>query len=231
MYILTSVKDVAVVYKQTSALTFDGFMYDMMVSFEAKPATLHKMWLFPQSDGTGYQSVAKNPHQKCLAQLTRDFHHQQLEPGPQMTDMAAKFLNYIDNGLQWEKVVGKKYYYYDDGSKVVLLKEWCGDVLVEAATRAFFGDTLCEMQPDLCKQFYTFDDESWKLIYRFPRFLAPKLYAAKDTITASFVRWFRLPPEKRQGEAWFVRTLEAEQRVLGVDEDEIAKLMVMIYWA
>jgi hypothetical protein len=231
MYILTSPQDVSDAYKNTASLTFDGFMHDIMVAFRASPSAIQKMWLYPRSGGAGYQSIVENPHQKCLAQLTRDFHHQQLHPGPHLDDIAPKFLNYINNALQWENVSGN---YVskdtDTESKEISLKAWCGDVLLEAATRAFFGDALLEIQPDLFRHFIAFDDNSWMLIYRYSRFLAKPMYSAKDTVTDALTRYFKLPRDKRVGEAWFVRTLESEQRSLGIKDHDIATLMMMIYW-
>lgn len=232
MYVLTSPQDVTDAYKNTVALTFDGFVRDIMVDFEASPSAVEKMWLLPQSGGAGYQSVTvENPSKKCLAKLTQDLHHQQLLPGPHMADLGDKFLRYINNSLKWKNISGcyvsKE---VDDQTKEINLKAWCGDVLLEAATRAFFGDSLLEIQPDLFRHFFDFDDNSWMLVYKYPRSLAKKMYAAKDATADAIIRYFNLPRDKRPGEAWFVRTLEAEQRSLGIKTEDIALLMLMVYW-
>ena len=229
MYVLTSPQDVSDAYKNTTALTFDGFMYDIMIGFEASPNAVQKMWLYPGSGGSGYQSIVDNPHQKCLAKLTREFHRQQLHPGPNLNEIGDKFLNYISNALQWENF-SRKHPPDDNGQVEISLKGWCSDVLLEAATRAFFGDALLEIEPDLFRHFFTFDDNSWMLLYKYPRFLARHMYNAKDAAVHALTQYFKLPRDKREGETWFVRTLESEQRSLGIDDRDIANLMMMVYW-
>jgi len=230
MYVLTSPEDVSEAYKNTEALTFDVFVHDIMVSFGASPSAIKKMWLYPQSGGAGYQSNVANPYQKCLAQLTRDFHHQQLHPGPKLDDIGVKFLKYINTSLQWNNIPGKSVHKDGTLSKVISLKQWCGDVLLEAATKAFFGNALLKLQPDLFRDFFTFDDNSWMLMYRYPRFLAKDMHKAKDAAINALTKYFELPRAKRQGEAWFVRTLELEQRSLGIGDRDIATLILMVYW-
>ena len=206
-----------------------------MVAFGASCDAIEKMWLPPSDDKHGFNAQVANPNHKSLAQLTRDFHKQQLHPGENQRSLSAKFQDYIDESLRWDRMsanINDKYILRSgDLFKDVSLKGWCAEVLLNAATRAFYGETLLQNQPDLFRDFFDFDDNSWMLMYRYPRFMARSMYQAKDAAVDALTQYFAMPKESRRGEAWFIRTLEAEQRQLGIGDRDIATLNLMVYWA
>ncbi|KAI9879019.1 MAG: hypothetical protein M1830_009818 [Pleopsidium flavum] len=228
-YVLTSPKDVTAAYKDTEGLTFDVFVRDIMVSFGATPGAIQKMWLSASDDSTGFESSTPNPLHKCLAQLTRDFHKQQLHPGENLDALGSKFQTYIDELLRCDSLLPSTSS-SPSSWKELSLVDWCGDVLLNAATRAFFGEKLLEIEPNLLRDFFDFDNNSWMLMYRYPPFLAKEMNRAKTRAIDGLTAYFALPKDQRTGEAWFVRTLEAEQRKLGIGDRDIATLILMVYW-
>lgn len=228
LYILTSPDDISAAYKETEALTFDIFVRDMMDSFGASKQSMDGMWL-PAGDH-GFNALVPNPERKCLADLTRDFHKQQLHPGPELDNISGKFIACIDESLQW-KHISTRYAGLEDGvTRTVSLKDWCGEVLLYAATESFFGSALLRLKPDLFSKFFDFDDDSWMLLYKYPRFLSRRMHDAKDEAIDALTRYFALSKEQRLGEAWFVSTLETEQRRLNVGNRDIATLILQVYW-
>lgn len=230
-YVLTSPQDAALAYKNTDALTFDGFIRDAMVSCGLSPTAIAKMSLFPKD---GFKAPIPNPDQKCLAQITRDFHKLQLHPGEHQIILSQRFLDLIDQSLSWrvlasvavpEYVISSK-----EGGVELSLKRWCGDVLLNAATQAFFGKSLLAAAPDIFRDFFAFDDDSWMLLYNYPRFLARDMYRGKDASVAALTKYFELPEESREDRAYFVRTLEQGLRDLDIDNQDIAKCFLMMYW-
>ena len=101
---------------------------------------------------------------------------------------------------------------------------------MDSATRAFFGDRLLELEPELLQSFFDFDDNSWKLTYKLPGFLSKEVTAAKQKGIDALTRYFQLAKEERPGEAWLVRTLEAEMRHVGIQEPDIAAFIMIFYW-
>ena len=232
-YVLTSADDISEVYKTTETLSYDSFVRDIMAACGASPGAIEKMWQFDSQTSKDLPGNPPNTRQKCLAQLTRDFHKQQLHPGEKQTELRNKFLFHIEESLHWETMRDRYILRFDESScsREILLKKWCGDVLLEAATRAFFGKILLQIKPDLFHDYFEFDDSSWQLLYRYPRFLAKGMYHAKDSAVDALTRYFVLPSEERgPEEAWFVRTLEGEQRKLGIGDRDIATLFLMVYW-
>lgn len=69
------------------------------------------------------------------------------------------------------------------------------------------------------------------LMQHCPSFMAKRMYRVRNAAIDALTKYFSLPKESRQGEAWFVKTLEAEQRKLAIGDKDIATLMLMVYWA
>ena len=227
--VLTSPEDVAAVFKNVDSFTFDGFVQDVMAYFGASSSGIEKMCLLPGQDGVEV-ATALNPTKKCLAQLARDFHRLQLHPGPHQAELSEKFLCYISQSLQWKFISAATMVKAGKELKQLSLKRWCGDVLLEAATRAFFGELLLEIQPDILDNFFDFDDDSWMLMFRIPRVFAKSMYRCRDAITRALVKYYQTPKERRRDAAWYIQTMEAEQRRLGIDDRDIAKITIMVYW-
>lgn len=53
---------------------------------------------------------------------------------------------------------------------------------------SFFGEALLEIEPDLFRTSFDFDDDSWMLLYRYPKFLAKRLYRSKDAAIDAMTR-------------------------------------------
>ena len=228
---MTSLPDVAATYKNTTSLTFDGFVRDAMVGCGISSVAVEKLFLFPKD---GFNAPVPNPEQKCLAQLTRDIHRQQSQPGEHQTILSQKFQDFIDESLSWKVLQAAprpKYVAASGDTSVELsLKGWCADVLLNAATRAFFGESLLQVAPDLFRDFFLFDDNSWMLLYGYPRFLAQDMYRGKDAAVSALIKYFDQSPELRQDSAFFVRTLEKALKDLDIHEQDRACFFLMTYW-
>lgn len=114
--------------------------------------------------------------------------------------------------------------------RTVSLLAWTREVLLDGATRAFFGDRLIELEPRLVESFFFFDDNSWKFTYKIPRPWSNDMYAAKKTAQDALEAYFKLSKEQRPGATWLVQTLETEMKARGIGESDIAALLMMIFW-
>ena len=228
LYVITSSQDAAAVYKNTTSLTFDDYIRDVMVSFGGTPSAVEKMWQVPGRGDT--VPFSPNPAHKTLAHLCGDWYRHQLHPGRPLDILQSGFLHNINFSLLWEKISDNVVLSSTHDSKVVSLLGWCREVLLDSATRAFFGDRLLELEPELFQSFFDFDDNSWKLTYKLPGVLSKEMTAAKQKGIDALTRYFQLPKEERPGEAWLVQTLEAEMRHVGIQDPDIAAFVMMFYW-
>ena len=233
-YVITSPGDVAATYKKTDSLIFDMFVRDMMLNFGISPYSVEKMWQVPSENERGAYAQVPYCEQKCLAHLFRSLHKNQLHQGENQRVLTARFRKFIGESLRWENLPSgstREYVLASSGpSKRISLKGCCADILMSAATRAFFGDAITQRRPDLFRQFYAFDDDSWMLMYKYPRFLASSMYKGRDEANDALEQYFESPKENPQGEAWFVRVAEDKQRELGIGNRDIATSLLMVYW-
>lgn len=231
LYVMTSPRDIAHVYRNTSELTFDTFIRQTLRSLGASPSAVDK-WIPPRQalgdiDNTSVGAI----------QLNSDFTHvgeklcqRQLLPGKELDTLQEVFMSGIHRSLLWETITPKKSPHSHQGLKTLSLLGWCREVLLESATRAFFGDELLEIEPDLFRSFFVFDASSWKLNYGYPRILSKEMYAARDNIIDSLETYFKLPETKRRGMSYLIGRFEVEMKHLQIVERDIAALVMPVYW-
>lgn len=148
---LSSPQDAAAAYKNTVTLTFDDYIRDTMIAFGGSPAAVAKMWRIPGDNSPA--AINTNPMHKTLAHLCEDFYRQQLHPGNNLDVLQKGFLQIINASLLWENIPENVILSSMPTEKQVSLLGCCRHVLLDAATRSFFGDRLLEIQPDLFKSF------------------------------------------------------------------------------
>lgn len=172
-----------------------------------------------------------NPHHKCLAHLTIDLHKHQLLPGAEMESLSDRFLHLLNVSLRWEHM--DQAYIVEDqepNHKTISLLHWCLEILLKAGTNAFFGERLLQMDPGLPQLFCEFDKNSWMLLYHVPKAFSNKMSLPLARNIESLTAYFKLPKAERSGANWFNQTLEAEQRQLGMTDEDIARLMMLVHW-
>lgn len=76
--------------------------------------------------------------------------------------------------------------------------EWLKGHMFTASTTALLGSKVLELNPDLAKDFWVFDENMLKLVYGLPRLLARKGHEARDRLVEGAVGW--LEDAKRSGD-------------------------------
>ena len=231
---MTNPKDVAEVYKNNTSLSFDVFIYDLMLSCGTSPETVKKMSSSPPPYPEGYSVSGLNPGNKTLVRLAIDFHHGQLLAGPNthVDELTDVFLAYIDSFLRWDHLCKdpKLSMRKTADSMELSLLDWCGKVLIEAGTKTYWGGALWNMSPDMLNTFYALDRGMWKILFQYPKAFSKEVIAVRDSITRMLADYYKLPFERRSDAAWFTKSLETESRAAGLDEEEMAAAIMIIFF-
>ena len=229
LYVLTSPKDVAETFRRTDTLSHDGFVEHLMRSFGVSNHGIEKM--YQNFSPEGHIMHFPNPHQKSLARLTVDLHKHQLLPGPELESLSNRFLRSLNDSLRWENM-DQAYILEDEkpNRRTMSLLSWCLETLLKAGTTAFFGERLLQMDPGLPQSFYNFDKNSWMALYKLPKAFSTKMSSPLAKNIKSVTAYLQLPKAERSGANWFNETLEAEQRQLGMTDEDIARLMLLVHW-
>lgn len=227
---MTAAEDVQTTNNNTAQLTFDPYMRDMMVSFGATPVAVDKMFEKPPAEAPKKSTLEPNPSQKPLAHLAEQMIRVQLHPGKQLDDLQEIFLTRIHDLVGWDSMPSSTVLSSTPNCRVVSLLDWTRKSLLEGATAAFFGEALLKIEPNLFDNFFEFDDQSWKLTYKIPPPWCNDMIAAKKAAQDALTLYFEMPRDKRTGECWLVRALEAELRAREVRPPDIAAYFMMVYW-
>ncbi|KAH9872385.1 hypothetical protein IAQ61_005220 [Plenodomus lingam] len=235
VYVITSAKDVTAIFRNTTQLTFDAYVEDMQLRFGASPAAVKAIWAKPQDyflQDRLKNGGFPNPHGKALAHVSEAIFKAQLYPGDKLNALSTKFLNTIMERANWESTSSSVILErnHNDTERLVSLHRWTRDVLLYAATRAFFGEALFKLDPNVLDHFAEFDEDSWQFTYQVPERFARKTYRAKATTQNVFDRYFDLPASERSDANWMILTLESEMRAIGIESRDISAYLLMIYW-
>lgn len=231
MCIATSPSDISKIYKDNENLTFDPFMREMLRRVGVSSAAIEK-WT-PDSSlacASGDRDGPK-PSIHEISHVGQKLCRLQLLPGEEFDALSTKLIKDIEQSLQWHKISRGITVSSTNTTKRVSLLGWCREVLIVSATRSIFSDRLMQIDPHLMESFYTFDADSWKTFFKYPRFLSRDMDAGKDRIVKALSRYFNLPKDERKGESWLISNLEAEMIKVGIDDvADMASIVMPLYW-
>lgn len=171
-----------------------------------------------------------NPASKCLIHLTQDLYKQHLLPGPTFSALVEKFTLALKQLMTWEQLSSRYGLVDAPQTRTVSLYDMCSNIMIDATQMTLFDDVLFHIDPNMTQKMRTFSDDLWKLMYP-SRFLDSKEVAGvREQYTKAFLIYQRLPKELRKGESWVVSTLIDQYKMLGIDENDSAAMLVMVFW-
>lgn len=226
--VLTSPTHSSQVFKDETSFAFDPFIdtiYRGVANVSNEGNTI--LWRTPTQ---GFVSLHPNPKKKVLVHTGNALLHKQLLNPQSLHVLTEKVLSYIGETLQWESFFHTSVLSSRADTKVVSLHCWCRDVLIEAQSRAFFGDYLRELEPRMTLIFDDWDINSWMITYRYPKYMAKAAIEPRDRLIKTLTRYLDTPREKRSGGVPFVQELEDEERNAGLSNEDSARILLIILW-
>ena len=194
------------------------------MGFGVEASRLPVLWQKPWAPST------INPTSKCLIHLTQDLYKQHLLPGPTFSTLIENFTLALRQIMTWEQVSAR--YGLADGpeTRKVSLYELCSNIMIDATQMTLFDNILFTIDPTMTHKMRTFTDELWKLMYPSQFLDSKEVTAVREQFTKAFLIYQRLPKELRKGESWLVTTLIDQYKLLAINEDDSAAMLVMVYW-
>lgn len=169
---------------------------------------------------------------KSLGMALQGLQMQQSSPGSNLENLSVEYLEYFGKTLVFEQMTMDSRYHWKTAGKVgtVSLREWCAEVVINESQKAYFGDRLSQIDPNLALTFVEFDTRSWQLLYNFPRLISQRMYAARDKLIDALTAYSELSAEEKTGATWVTQHLEREMRASGFTSREMGTLMMLQYW-
>ena len=232
LYALTSPEDVAIAYRNNTTLSWDAYLHDLLSAFGLDSTALRMVWHKPSPGDASFVTPNPiNPRQRSLIHLTEDVYKKQLLPGEKLDVLGGSFLQRLERALHWDRLSGPYVQLSTLQRKHVSLKGLCRSLVVDAITRSMWGDLLHEIEPSTTQCMLDFNDDAWMVIFHYPQIMAPKMNSARRKLMNALEVYIHRPKEQRVGEAWAIATVVAAQEITGIDDQNRAAMLLMIYWA
>jgi hypothetical protein len=235
--IIREIQDVASVWKNTVALTFDPFVRNVMQSFGIPSAAVER--IFQKDPGSLIPADVRSMSLLSTANLNRDCYHHlqsdwfkiQLQSGENLGKLEGKYKCFLAKALQWSSLSPDFTLSSKPNERFISLKGFTRKILGDWALKSFFGEKLFEVSPSFAPCYTKYEDDSWKIFYRYPRFRTRNLHQAKEKAITELVKYLELPEEQRPELAWIFLTMDKELSYLGLSPEERAGIIMMITWA
>lgn len=222
MYFILHPDDSTAAYKNTSSMVFIKIIEQLQYTFRISEKTLRACWAVPRSkEEDKMQMIAgvPNPSLKSLGELNMDFWRIQVA-GKEYKAIEARFSRCIEEELANEVAEARL-----QGGELNLIP-LIQRVFLAAGFRAFFGEKLLEIDPDFVKTFVAFDNESWKLWFKWP--FSKTMFANKEKLEKSLEKWLAIPREDRGETSFLVDIVERTQNIMGAPMDDMGRIMNLL---
>lgn len=232
LYVLTSPQDMKAVRENNSTLSPYELTRDFIIALGLKPAVGKTICKNSMQGDKLNLMLRSGAMQKPFTQVVENFVLEKQNPILEQTSdsLHNAFIRHIEKSVRWNRLSAKYTKFTSVDEKEVSLISWCREVIVDAATRSYFDQALLQIEPNLTQIVFDFDNETCGSINKYPQKLGNLSSAAKEKGIRAFTAYLNLSKVQRAGEAQFVRDLEEEYRRLGLDEENLASLMMIVYW-
>ena len=222
---MTQPQHISEIYRKTVNLSFDSFIRDFHVAFGVSPMGMEKYQQVPMQHERHLNPTGR----KNLMHRMVAFQRINLYPGPHLDNLNERVFARIEHTTRWRTIPKSCILSSTSEEMVVSLYQWCGEVIVDASTRAFFGDALVDTEPMVVRDFLEFEEYNWMILYQYPSFLAKKMSAPRERILQSFTRYVSLPPQRKQDTLG--QAMDTEQIQAGIGIHDRAVVLQLIHFA
>ena len=226
MYIITDPKEVSDVYKNTTSLSFDGFLRDIMLGFgtsaEGVAKILQRGLIRSERSASKIQSISQIAHDLQVRQTQG----KDLRMLGQYIDEIFQQCLCLEFMRKTPSLIVKE----SDLSCTVSLQKWTAEIFIKAGQQAYFGEALSNINSNLPQALIEFDDLSWQVFYQYPKCFRRRLNQISGEILNSLKKYLEMPISQRRGKAWFTVALEQKYREAGLSDEDIACQMLFLYW-
>ncbi|KAL4942117.1 cytochrome P450 [Aspergillus oleicola] len=148
-------------------------------------------------------------------------------------EILPRVLASIDGAMRWDSISKTAVLASNTGEKVLSLRCWCRDVLIDAQARAWFGPFLADVGGTTMRMAMDrLDFHSWLLTHQVPRLMAKQATRPRDYLLSILAEYLCVTREERKTEAAAcVTQLRDECAHAGLDDADIAGILLILLWS
>ena len=234
LYIVTSPEDIGAIYKNNVTLSWDTMLNELLNGFGISTPTASKLWnKVPLEITQRARSDMKNtnPRQMSAVHSILDLYKRQLLPGPKFEVINKTLLAYINKFMTGQSVCAANHRVSESDLRSISLLSFCSNILVDAVTRALFGDGIYELKPDMTQHLLEFNQDAWMLIFQYPQRSGSRVNVVRRKLLTALRKYIQGPASIRAGQSWLIEHTLDESLLFGVPIEDCAAMLLMIYWA
>lgn len=162
--------------------------------------------------------------------------------GQHLIALNERFLLNLQKQLDTERIQEQWVEYPD-------LYRFVQSAMGRASTETVMGSKLLELNPNVLDDFYAYDSNLIKLMFGWPRWLAPRVYEIRDRIRAAMKTWHaeaskeapldaddaKIGPEDPEHDLYYgsklIRAQRAAMMKMGLSADDAASMNVSLLFA
>lgn len=229
LHICSGPDDVAGLYRNTTTITLDHVAQDMYRSIGLTGDAFDKM--FALDEHAKHNADMAHPQPPYM--MMNEYLRRQVRQGRLFDDLlhkrvvpaADRSLCAIADGNS-PSVVAKS-----DGATTLSLLGLCTHLFLHDTATSFLGHKIWDVNPDMLHSFEIWERTSWKFLFHVPEFMSQDMVQSRDAIINTFVGYLGLPASERSDSVDFVKSVEAMLRDVGLDERDMARCLMLHFWA
>ncbi|THV45134.1 hypothetical protein BGAL_0526g00050 [Botrytis galanthina] len=230
-------QELSEVWKNSTALSFDPFIVGVFKSFGQSHKFIERVFrtdlenLVRSDARSDSKLINENPSGKCYVHLQSTWLKSQLIGNDELTYLHTKYHSHLNSILEWKCLSQQFVLSQNEKYTTISLARFSRYTISRCAMKTFLGDRIFEMAPSFAEDYQKYEDDSWKIFFQYPHFMAKDLHVAKEHVLKDLIKYFALPREQRPGVAWIFETMYREMRSLDLDPHDISGVIMLIVWA
>lgn len=221
---LTSPGDAHLLYSKPLIFNFDFFLGKALNGFGVKDSSLSRFWeQQPRSKN--------NPSGKCLVHVTEDIYKRNLLPGRHLNSLVKSHQASLNHYLSFEQLACRCGLSAATRTDQIPLYNFITEIMMDSMQACLFDPIVLSIDSSMTRDMMSFTDDLWMLMHPTAMVDGKKPRSILKRYLKAMKIYQTLPASMRQKESQLVTELINQYHEYGIDEDDSAAVLVMVYWA
>ncbi|KAL1604141.1 hypothetical protein SLS60_005734 [Paraconiothyrium brasiliense] len=229
LYFVFDPAHVMATFRNATTLSWDKFLDELLVLFGVDRAAINGI-LHRHNPHLKelYTRVTSRPVKAMsLRHFTEALYMRQLSLD-KADDLSVAFFKYLLETTRTETLSSM-------GSGLSTIRTPLRDLVDRTVSRSIarmlFGDKIFELEEDFTKHTVVLADDLWRIVYRYPRWLARSFYNSYEHVMVAIERFSLLGPEDLSSASFMMRTMLEAEELYDLDTRSAACLLCIMYIA
>lgn len=227
LYFVFDPSHVLATFRNGSTLSWDRFLDELLVLFGVDRAAINDSLHRHNAELKDFYSlVTSRPVKKMtLRHFTEALYMRQLAVD-KADELSVAFFQCFLESSKMETILFK-----GEGAIRMSLQDLVDRTVSRSVAHSLFGSIIFELENDFTKHTLSVADQMWRVVYHYPKWLAPDFYNAYEHVMVAIERFAHLEPHQLSSASFMVRTMLEAEKLYDLDSRSAACLVCMMYIA